>query len=148
MKKRKISIEDYDSELDVSFSKREVIKRQFPFRPPHLIAKLVEAKTTTKMLSSAIILLLGVGINDFTVTIVEDGTYSVLSVLWPEPKQLLQKWLPVDAAEDRIQPYHPDFIAFESFLKDLRENVSVTIRSVCSVSCMVYICSSITVSFL
>lgn len=134
-KKRKISHENHDSELDDPFSKSEEIASQLYFRPPHLIDKWLEPETTTKMLSGAIILPSGVGKNDFTVRIIEDGTYLELSMLWPkplqEPKRLLRNWLRVDPAEDRIQPYHPEGIDFESALKDLRENVLYTIRAAC-----------------
>ncbi|KAI0556935.1 hypothetical protein FGB62_372g08 [Gracilaria domingensis] len=91
-----------------------------------------EPHTTTKRCTVVVHLPSGVSHEDFTIHVVDEGNYLELDVKWPRPltdlKLMHSKWLKLPL-QGQYTTFHPEFLGFESALKELRSHNAEEVHS-------------------
>ena len=100
------------------------------FRPLYLLSEWSETRTTTKRITVAIVLSIGIETGTFSIRIVEDGKCLLRVVQWPDPlidlRMMHKKWF---SQANGFQMYHPKVTGFETGLNRLRKRTLDYIES-------------------
>ncbi|KAI0559835.1 hypothetical protein FGB62_134g04 [Gracilaria domingensis] len=110
----------------------EVLMSGKVFMPFRLLSEWTEPHTTTKRCTVVDHLPSGVSHEDFTIYVVDEGNYLELDVKWPRPltdlKLMHSKWLK-SSLQGQYTTFHPEFLGFESALKELRSHNAEDVHS-------------------
>ena len=97
-----------------------------------MISSWKKRSTTNKRLCMEIILPLGVGATNFTISVVDGGAFLRLAVRWPTPMLnvlVMYKWKLSDA-DRRFLSYHPSVLGFEATLSEICNRRSDAVESI------------------
>lgn len=123
---------DSDEDLEIGVGGSELVMGDYVFKSILFRSAWVEPSTTNRRLTIAIVLPSGTGAGDWSAHVADGEYFYDVEVYWPEEfsdvKLLHGKWLHRKGA-DRLEPYHPKMIGFESALKALRPRHSESIKS-------------------